>query len=849
MSSESPIAILSDNNSNLLAVQSGSATPASTPALMVAGSDGTNSRYITLDSSGRPIMVGAGVAGTPAGGIITIQGVASGTAVSISGTVTANIGTTNGLALDASVTGLQVSQGSTTSGQKGALTLGAVTTAAPTYTTAQTSPLSLTTTGLLRIDGSGVTQPVSGTVTANAGTGNFTVVQATASNLRAQTAAESTTATSTGTIAALMGGAVTTAAPTYTTGQMDPLSLTTAGALRVDGSGVTQPVSGTVTANIGTTNGLALDTTLTKLTIAQGTALGSNTQALVGGSVTTAAPTYTTGNINPLSLTTTGLLRVDGSGVTQPVSGTVTANQGGAPWSQNVTQFGGVNISTGTGASGTGIPRVTVSNDSNILATQSGTWTVQQGTPPWSQNITQIAGNAVSTAASGIQKVGLVGNAGSTLDGTLAAGTAPTNGFGMLSQYNTSQPTPTNSQALSLQSDQSGNLLEFPGIQTKTGVAWTSSTTISTVQYPTGTTTVGQFLGAPAVVVQLNQTTTLTGGAVTFEGTYDGVDWVTIPTTQVLNPQTYAQLTNPYTFVASTNQPFLILLQGFQQIRIRLSTVITGTGSVTPFWTLLPTIPAPGPGTAATIRLEDGTSSNLAKVNAAGQLLVSTDNSSQIQLTIRYDATVSLGATQAAAGIWVKGIYYTVPNNFKFSIGLISSFAGDNKSALRAVKLLELATYNIGTNTFAAVNSYTTPQFADVLEVEVTTTLSNTAVTLTITYTNQSGTAGQTTTQTIPANSVAGTKYVVTLATGDYGVQAVTNVTKSATPTGTVNINGLISLDLEQISVASATQTVVPGYGAMVLRPLDILAVDFGSPGGGGNVERSMRVSGVLGAS
>lgn len=90
-------------------------------------------------------------------------------------TVTANVGTTNGLALDASVTGLQVAQGSATSGQKGDLVQGAVTTAAPTYTTGQTSPLSLTTAGALRVDASATTQPVSGTVTANAGTGTMAV--------------------------------------------------------------------------------------------------------------------------------------------------------------------------------------------------------------------------------------------------------------------------------------------------------------------------------------------------------------------------------------------------------------------------------------------------------------------------------------------------------------------------------------------------------------------------------------------------------------------------------------------------------------------------------------------------
>ena len=51
-----------------------------------------------------------------------------------------------------SVSGLLVAQGSTTSGQTGALFQGAVTTAAPTYVTGQTSPFSLTTGGALRVN-------------------------------------------------------------------------------------------------------------------------------------------------------------------------------------------------------------------------------------------------------------------------------------------------------------------------------------------------------------------------------------------------------------------------------------------------------------------------------------------------------------------------------------------------------------------------------------------------------------------------------------------------------------------------------------------------------------------------
>jgi hypothetical protein len=58
------------------------------------------------------------------------------------------------------------------------------------------------------------------------------------------------------------------------------------------------------------------------------------------------------------------------TGSTTAVTGTVTTTD-------NITQFGGVNLSTGTGASGTGIPRVTVANDSNILATESGTWSIR----------------------------------------------------------------------------------------------------------------------------------------------------------------------------------------------------------------------------------------------------------------------------------------------------------------------------------------------------------------------------------------------------------------------------------------------------------------------------------------
>jgi len=125
----------------------------------------------------------AAAAGSESAAVLTVQGTASGTALPVSGTV--------------ATTG--VAQGSTTSGQTGPLVQGAVTTNAPTYTTAQTDPLSLTTDGSLR-------------------------------TLDEATVAQGSTTS--GQVGGLTQGAVTTTAPTYTTAQTSPLSLTTAGGLR-----------------------------------------------------------------------------------------------------------------------------------------------------------------------------------------------------------------------------------------------------------------------------------------------------------------------------------------------------------------------------------------------------------------------------------------------------------------------------------------------------------------------------------------------------------------------------------------------------------------------------------------
>jgi hypothetical protein len=80
--------------SNLNATVS-QATPANLNATVVQGTAANLKTQTT----------GGGTAGSPDAGVVTIQGITSGTAVSVSGSVTANIGTVGTLALDATLTG------------------------------------------------------------------------------------------------------------------------------------------------------------------------------------------------------------------------------------------------------------------------------------------------------------------------------------------------------------------------------------------------------------------------------------------------------------------------------------------------------------------------------------------------------------------------------------------------------------------------------------------------------------------------------------------------------------------------------------------------------------------------
>lgn len=212
------------------------------------------------------------------------------------------------------------------------------------------------------------------TVTANAGIGNFTVVQPTGTNLHvvcdsgcsssagfADNSAFTFGTTAINPIGGVLDDTATNAATENSaavariTAQKalhtnlrnnSGTEVGTAGApLRVDPTGsTTQPVSGTITANAGTGTFAVSGTTFDGI-LKDGT--GDTIQANVSA----------------------GRLHVDGSGVTQPVSGTVTANINTFPDNEpfNIAQINGVTPLMGAGNTGTGSPRVTIATDQAAL--------------------------------------------------------------------------------------------------------------------------------------------------------------------------------------------------------------------------------------------------------------------------------------------------------------------------------------------------------------------------------------------------------------------------------------------------------------------------------------------------
>ncbi len=172
-----------------------------------------------------------------------------------------------------------------------------------------------------------------------------------------------------------------------------------------------------------------------------------------------------------------------------------------------------------------------------------------------------------------------------------------------------------------------------------TGTAANTSTSNNTVLL-----TINPVM-AGTVSVQINGGANLTAGAITFLDTMDGTNFVALPVKRVLDPDTYGQLTNPYTLVSSTNQRFLLVMSGASQLQVKLTTAITtssGAGTTTPFATQVCYNPPMGPhiggGTAGSAETHPVTVQGIASMT---KLLVTPDS-------VALPANQSVNAAQLA---------------------------------------------------------------------------------------------------------------------------------------------------------------------------------------------------------
>ena len=144
----------------------GTANATATGAVQVEKVDSSGNQYVVLSTGANAIgsIINTSFAAT--------QATASSLNATVVGTGTFATQVTSLPALVAGTANIGVvgqAQGSTTSGQNGQLIQGAVTTATPTYTTAQTNPLSLDTNGGLRVQPAGVTPAASTASTITTG--------------------------------------------------------------------------------------------------------------------------------------------------------------------------------------------------------------------------------------------------------------------------------------------------------------------------------------------------------------------------------------------------------------------------------------------------------------------------------------------------------------------------------------------------------------------------------------------------------------------------------------------------------------------------------------------------------
>lgn len=343
---KSPAVIPFSTDGVEIPLKNGITLPTDARGFISVGLDGTTARFVVVDSSGRQVFVGAGVAGTPAGGVVSVQGVAGGTAIPISA---ASLPLPTGAATETTLASRLADATFTarinTLGQK---------------TMANSTPVVLSSDqSAIPVTDNGGSLTVDGTITANIGTSGSLALDATLTG---------------GTQKAIVRGGAkgTTTAADVTSQNVDAntqaLHVYIAGG---GGSGGTASNFGAAFPSQGTAGGFFDGTNMQGARVFDADS-GAGSQFVLGAILRKSA---SGGSVE--AGTSTDPLRTDPTGTT----------------AQPVTDNGG-----------------SLTVDGTVTANQGGTWTVQQGTPPWS-----VVGAAAEGAAPSGNPVLIAGQDGTNV--------------------------------------------------------------------------------------------------------------------------------------------------------------------------------------------------------------------------------------------------------------------------------------------------------------------------------------------------------------------------------------------------------------------------------------------------
>jgi len=281
--------------------------------------------------------------------------------------------------------------------------------------------------------------------------------------------------------------------PTLTNGNASPLQLDSSGNLLVN-----VKAGGTVGGTSSSFNSAFPST---------GTAAGLE--------YLSSAPTLTSGNMAAFQGDVNGNLKVNLQTALPAGSnaiGSVTANAGtNLNTSALALESGGnlasIKTQTATTAAGTSaanaLPVQGVTG--GIAMPVNGTVTANAGTGTFGANVSQVGGSAVSTAASGVQKVGITGSTGAAVDAAGQNASSPASELIVGGQFNSTPTTITSGNVSPLQLDSSGNLL----VNVKAGGAAGGTSSSFGSAFPSTGTAIGAKSGSDMVSLQADSSSNL----------------------------------------------------------------------------------------------------------------------------------------------------------------------------------------------------------------------------------------------------------------------------------------------------------------------------------------------------